>query len=699
MMKNILFIFILSFYSSSVFCTGLSKDSLRNVLLSNVADTTKIKTYYALGFEWRQNPDSSLVYYERGLALAKQTSNKKAKAIGLKKIGIIYRNGNDVQKALSFLNEGAALYIELKDNKGAADCYNNMGNAYIVLNVYEKAFEFHDKALKLRIITGDSGDIGASFLNIGEVYRRVKDLENSRICNEKVLSIAKARKDTVMMARVFSNMAFLYEGLQDYKSSMEYSRKSIKLCERMDDKPMTAVAYSSLAGTLNRLRKFQEAIEYLKKSIVLRKELNDKRGMAQALGNIGKIYCNLLDITNAEKYLLEGNELCKEMNIPDLEETLSYQLCKVYEEKKDLTKAIFYLERSRELNDSLHNSGMEDAISKLKTQNALSSQEFELKAQANANIEKMEAINREEQKRKNIIVGSIVFILLVVAAFSFFLYKRFKLTQSQKTVIELQKNEVEQQKHIVEEKQKEILDSIHYANRIQKALLANTTLLEKNLPDYFKFFHPKDIVSGDFYWATEHNGKFYLAVCDSTGHGVPGGFMCLLNIGFLAEAINEKNIEAPNEILNYVRMRLINSISKDGQKDGFDGILICIDLKTRSINYAAANNAPVIVIENSLQHLSCDKMPVGQGEKTDSFRLFEIPGGEAGFLYLYTDGYADQFGGPKGKKFKYKQLDDMLLDISALPVSEQEDILRQKFDAWKGKLEQVDDVCVVGIRI
>ncbi|MBS1653193.1 MAG: hypothetical protein JSU07_14400, partial [Bacteroidetes bacterium] len=142
--------------------------------------------------------------------------------------------------------------------------------------------------------------------------------------------------------------------------------------------------------------------------------------------------------------------------------------------------------------------------------------------------------------------------------------------------ISAEKRNVELKNRVIEEHQKEILDSIHYAKRIQTALLANKEFVNTNIKNNFIYFQPKDIVSGDFYWATQQNDYFYLACCDSTGHGVPGAFMSLLNIGFLSEAIKEKSISKPNEIFNYVRQRLIDSISAEGQKDGFDGILIKI---------------------------------------------------------------------------------------------------------------------------
>ena len=273
-----------------------------------------------------------------------------------------------------------------------------------------------------------------------------------------------------------------------------------------------------------------------------------------------------------------------------------------------------------------------------------------------------------------------------------------------KSVIESYEETVLTQKKQIEERSKEITDSINYAKRIQYTLLAHGEFLKNNLPEHFILFKPKDIVSGDFYWATRtsprgggREGAFYLAVCDSTGHGVPGAFMSLLNISFLNEAISEKNIVNPNEVFNYVRKRLITTISQEGGQDGMDGILCCID--NGKITYAGANNAPVLVRNDQLIEQPADKMPIGKGESTSDFNLYSIEVNKGDLLYLFTDGFADQFGGPKGKKYKYKQLEEKLKSISNLPLSEQKSILERSFNDWKGELEQVDDVLVIGIRI
>ncbi len=267
--------------------------------------------------------------------------------------------------------------------------------------------------------------------------------------------------------------------------------------------------------------------------------------------------------------------------------------------------------------------------------------------------------------------------------------------------------EVVEQKHLIEEKHKEITDSINYAERIQRSFLATKELLDENLKDHFVFFQPKDVVSGDFYWAASTGSatgkKFILATADSTGHGVPGSIMSILNISSLENTVKE-GLTEPAEILNHTRTKIIERLKKDGSaeggKDGMDASLISFDFKNNTLSYAAANNPVWIVREEKMLELAPDKMPVGKHDKdTVPFTQHTIELQKGDVVYALTDGFPDQFGGPKGKKFMYKSLKELLISLAPLPMEQQKETLKAAFNNWKGTLEQVDDVTLIGIRI
>jgi sigma-B regulation protein RsbU (phosphoserine phosphatase) len=266
--------------------------------------------------------------------------------------------------------------------------------------------------------------------------------------------------------------------------------------------------------------------------------------------------------------------------------------------------------------------------------------------------------------------------------------------------------ELSEQKNIVEHKNKEITDSIYYAKRIQNAILPQDEEFQRALPGSFVLYKPKDIVSGDFYWLTERNGKVIVAATDCTGHGVPGAFMSMIGSTFLNEIVNEKNVSSPDRILNSLRENIIRSLRQSGgeSKDGMDIALCSIEPETRKVEFAGANNPLWICSRENetwkMEEIKADKQPIGiyVGDQRP-FAMHERTLSKGDTIYIFTDGYADQFGGPKGKKFKYRTLQDLLLSIQGKEMNEQRGILDQTIESWKGALEQVDDILVIGIRL
>ncbi len=306
--------------------------------------------------------------------------------------------------------------------------------------------------------------------------------------------------------------------------------------------------------------------------------------------------------------------------------------------------------------------------------------------------------------------GYIIGFISIVFGFNGVRTKQLKIRQQQlELTVAERTSEVVQQKELIEQKQKEIVDSINYAKRIQGAMLASDQLFDSHLQNYFLFFQPKDIVSGDFYWASPMvNGNFVLVTADSTGHGVPGAMMSMLNISCLNEAVSERKLTDPADILNHARQRIISSLSKDGSleggKDGMDCSVIVFDFKKKKMFYAGANNPVWVARKNKegvveLLELKPDRMPVGKHDKDSiSFTTREVELHKDDMIFALTDGVPDQFGGPKGKKFSYRKLKELLIANSGKPLPEQRQALQHAVDVWKRDLEQVDDMLLMGIR-
>lgn len=298
-----------------------------------------------------------------------------------------------------------------------------------------------------------------------------------------------------------------------------------------------------------------------------------------------------------------------------------------------------------------------------------------------------------------------------VAIFSILLIRmRYSLTKKEIIArFALQKSKME-----LEEKNNEIVDSINYAKRIQDALIPPKSVLQKILPNSFVLFKPKDIVSGDFYWATDLNtttntekdkDKLVLfSVADCTGHGVPGAFMSIIGLKIFNQSVQQKNVNSPAEALDYLHTEVYNAVNKHTEgdeviRDGMDAALCAINFNTNILHFAGANNPLYIIRNKELTEIKADKKAIGSYLTDSKYTNHEFQLQKNDMIYIFTDGYADQFGGPKGKKFKYSQFKEILVEISEMEIEVQNQKLNKTFENWRGELEQLDDVCIIGVRI
>jgi serine phosphatase RsbU (regulator of sigma subunit) len=360
---------------------------------------------------------------------------------------------------------------------------------------------------------------------------------------------------------------------------------------------------------------------------------------------------------------------------------------------------------------------MRDSINNQATKKAsIKSQfkyEYEKKAAADsvkvAEEKKVLAAQMKQEKTQRYALYAGLALVLVFAGFMF---NRFRVTQKQKRIIEAKEKETQvqntiitQQKYLVEEKHKEITESVDYAERIQQGFLVTKEFLNAHLKTEFVVFKPKDKVSGDFYWAEELNeDTVIVCVADSTGHGIPGAFMSLLNMSLLNEAVLSKHYTNTADILNFVRRVLTLGIKPnakgEGGNDGMDCALFSINYNTLELEFTGANNGLWIVRDNQLIEIKGEKMPCGRSLKADipfTSQVVQLQKGDS--IYASTDGFPDQFGGEKGKKFMSKNLKELLLTNSHLPMDDQKQLLETTFLNWVGQLEQVDDVTIMGIKI
>ncbi|MBA3665002.1 MAG: tetratricopeptide repeat protein [Bacteroidetes bacterium] len=677
--------------------TNADNDTLRCVLLEQLIeaeDDEKIWTGY--NTQIKQIAERNLKSCRPNDLLYKSFNRYYADAF-LNDAFLAQNQGNNIS-AFALYEKSLAISKKVNYLAGVANSLNGIGIMYNFQGNIPKALEYYHQCLKIQEQIGDKQGAAITLGNLGYLYSNQGNEAKSLESYFKSLALLKELNDKTGLARTYNNIGVRYGDSGDNDKALEYYNHGLTIYEQTGSRSGIALTLNNIGFIYFTQKKYKEALENFKKSLALREEIKDKEGMAYSLLNFARLYERQKDYSLALKYSLRSLELSRELGYPENIRRTADLLKKIYIAKSNYPKALEMFELTVKMKDSIDNIKTREATIKKQVEIDFEKKETEIKTLARAEKEKLELKANEDKKRQNIIIYSVIAGLIMMSFFLAYVFRSLQRNKKANKIISAQKKEVENQKHLVDEKQKEIVDSINYARRIQYSLLAHEEFLKKNTSDHFVLFKPKDIVSGDFYWAAEKNNRFYIAVCDSTGHGVPGAFMCLLNIGFLSEAINEKNIVEPNEVFDYVRERLISTISKEGKQDGFDGILLCYNRDTKNISYAAANNAPVIVQNGNIEFLAADKMPVGLGERKAGFSLFTIPANSHEILFLYTDGYADQFGGAKGKKFKYKPLNELLFSNYSLSTETQKIKLDDTFENWRGNLEQVDDVCILGIR-
>ncbi|MFI5203386.1 MAG: tetratricopeptide repeat protein [Flavobacteriales bacterium] len=635
--------------------------------------------YLASSFYQMAEYDSSEKYNRQALSIREKIKDEKGMAGSLTNLGQLLADQGDIKTAFAFLHRAEKMYEKLKEEKFLAVIYNSLGNLYYNQKVYKLAYEYHRKALTTRQKLGDIYSMAFSYNNLGHVAYYLYGAKSDTAAHyySEAIRLARETEDVYIIVQSLNNLGSYYYDIKETKKSREVLKEAIDLAQGTDFEKLLANAYINYGRILFDEGKNAEALQYALKGIKYVEEAGLPDVIFQAYALLGELYAKNGDYKNAFKYV-QGAFFYKDTLI-----------------KKDVQNQITELEARFE------NDKKKLEIKTLTGEKKLKEKELLLK--------------NNDINRKNIllvfsVVAALLFVTLGLLAFRAYRQKKKDsiLIQAQKVRVEEQNTIIIRQKELVEEKQKEVMDSINYAQRIQQALLPQEEEFARRFTYSFILFKPKDIVSGDFYWITEKNGYIFYATADCTGHGVPGGFMSMLGTSFLNEIINEKNIIDPGKVLNILRERVIAALRQTGtvgeNKDGMDIVLCRINKERTELVYAAANNGFYIFRNGEMLEQGADKMPIGYFSEMKPFTTRKVNITTGDVIYTFTDGFADQFGGPKGKKFKYGQLNKSLNEYSRVTTTASglesvKSKLHHQFEQWKGDFEQTDDVCIIGVYV
>jgi len=554
--------------------------------------------------------------------------------------------------------------------------------------------------------------MATSLNNIGNVYSDQGENTKALDYYNKSIKIREELKDEQGLAMCYNNISNIYNLLGDFEKALDYSFKSLAIREKVGNKKGASISLNNIGSIYSEHGEFSKAQEFYLRSMKLKEEIGDTAGMAVCYLNIGITYNKQKQLDKGIEYTQKALLLSKKLGTITTSTNASRALFESYKELGKYREALEMHELTIKLRDSIISEENKTELMRTEMQYNYEKQ----KALDEKEQEKIIAIATEQEKKQKVISYSIALGLVLVLLFAVFVVNRLRITRSQKVIIE-------HQKHIVEEKQKEILDSINYAKRLQEAILPPSQFVKQHLSESFILYKPKDIVAGDFYWMEVVSGEagerrtekksqnsqpdselILIAAADCTGHGVPGAMVSVVCSNALNRTTLEFGITEPGNILDKARELVLETFSRSDKdvKDGMD-ISLCSIMKSKEeefeIHWAGANNALYYISAGEIHEVSPDKQAIGKTEKPFPFKTNTLNLKKGDTLFLFTDGFADQFGGEKGKKFKSKQLKDVLLKNSSLPIEEQKAKLETVFEKWKGNLEQIDDVCVIGVRL
>ncbi len=749
--KSILFLFF-TIISYSVFAQYNPQiDSIIEYTKTQAQDSLKVNNLNTLSKKLRRTDfDQAVAFANEAYDLAEKIEFRNGQALAKKNLGDIHYLNNKYADAYGYYNLSLEIYEEIKGMVGKSKVVGNLGSIFHQQGEYDKALDYFYQSIEIRQQLGDTLGVAKLYNRVGLVFFQQGETSYKQALDyyEKALKIFELFDNKTGISGSYNRISSVYSSYTEpkYEKALYYSLEVVKLNEQNVDLKTLAQANQAIGLIYFRMGEQKKSLEYYLETVELWEELNNSFGISSTYNSIATYYLASNEFKKAEKYSIEALEIAKKNSTPLIAMTSCENLTIIYENQNKMSKALKFNKLYFALKDSLQSENMANAITKLSVTNQFNSQlkEQELKH------EKDEIAHKAKQKRARILIFVFLGGLILMFIFAIYIFKNLRDKQKANQVLEEKNEEINQQneeiiaqneeiiKHrneIVHQRD-EIVASINYAKKIQRAVLPGDDEIHEILDNYFVLFKPRDIVSGDFFWIKKINNYIIVVAADCTGHGVPGAFMSMLGTSFLNETVTNRNLDNPAMILNKMRKRVKKALGQKGasgeQKDGMDLALYIINEETNILQFSGAYN-PLYIIRNkvteelkskfeknkrikltnlnkqdelTLIELKADKQPIGIyiREKDFTNTAFQLLKGDK--LYTFSDGFVDQFGGEKGRKYKTKNFKNLLLSNYQKTMVEQKAILKKTFTEWishykaNGKqYVQIDDIIIIGIEV
>jgi serine phosphatase RsbU (regulator of sigma subunit)/Tfp pilus assembly protein PilF len=700
----------------------------------------KCYNYIGILYYRKADYDKTLEYFNKSLKIKKKIGDKGGIANSYNNIGLIARRNGELAKALS--NFRNALEIRknmLKGFSGDEDkkrenslmmigkAYMNIGNVHYQLGDYPKSLKTYKNSISYFDSVDYKQGISGCYNNIGNIFEEQENYLKARDYYSTAAEIYKKEGKQKNLGTTYNNIGETYLKENQFRKARKYFDKSMNYRRKVNDKLGISAVYSNQATAFLRVGKLDSAMNKINEALKIDYEIDYKQGICEDLNFLGKLYLKKDMPRKTIEFVDRSLEMSDAMNTPLQSKKSMKLLSQAYEALDKHEKALKYYKSYKKIEDKLFNKEKHKQIEELEMKYQVEKKQQELEKQ-NLKLEKQQAVIKRQRTQKYAYIGGTIILLIG----SIIIYWNLKQKRRANSALGQQKEEIESknvelkqqneeiksqrdelqrqrdiannQKNQIAIKNDEITSSIQYAKSIQSAVLPEEYMISKILDDYFIFFKPKDIVSGDFYFVTQKKDKIIIAAVDCTGHGVPGAFMSLLGMFLLNDIIDETKEFDAGGILNVLRTRMIQSLhqknNSDENHDGMD-ISLCIwDKQTNILDYAGAYNPLYLIRDNKLTEYKGTRMSISIRSKLDeSFKSQQIQLQKGDVFYLFTDGYPDQISSDNGKKMTRQRFKDLLVEINTHDLLKQKAELQDFLDNWKKDYEQVDDILVMGVRV
>ncbi|MCC7302622.1 MAG: tetratricopeptide repeat protein [Bacteroidia bacterium] len=664
-------------------------DSLLQIINNSKVDTVLMKTHYELLRRLKSNDPGTAIQHGK-LALAYALRGTDLRLLGkiYNNLGTAYGNVGSNIKAYDHYMLAYKTHLQDKDSVAAYIAWYNIGLIRSDEGKLNEAMEYYVAARKVFQMYNDTNNMVLPIMGTGGVYAKLGKYQESLKEFQDAREIIERTGDMRKLSTALNNIASTYAYMGDWQGSYNTFKEALELHRSQGSWEGVSMVMFNISTPLMKMGKVNEAMMMLDSSIMISKSKGYLHNLGVAYQNKAELLMQLKRWNDAEEYVKKGIEIAREFKEGDVLISLYHSAHKIYEQKGDYKGALHYFTLSTELRDSLVN------VERLKVEATEKEFEKEMVQKEKDLLNKEKEL--EEQRVKNTRMAGAL-MLAALAVVIVVLYLRYLGKQKSNRILQ-------EMNAIIAQKNKDITDSISYASRIQQAILPEKEMKFRLFPEAFVLLLPRDVVSGDFYWFGERNGDRIIAAVDCTGHGVPGAFMSMIGNAFLNQIVLEDGITDPGQILNRLREKVKHSLkqtgAEDDSRDGMDAAL-CVISPGNKVKYAGANN-PLWIFRNdgTFSDIKPDKLPVGTALVTERpFTTHSVDLSAGDLVYIFSDGFADQFGGSNNKKMTNRKFREFIQGISRLSCREQEEKLRAWFTEWKGAFEQTDDVLVIGVRM